>query len=512
MKPFALFSFLGTILALLAAAAITCGTVLAYLLSALAFAVSALALIWTHRRIEASAAQLARVFAAIRDNTFDQNLEDDPLLELTPLRQSLASLEDSLRERLSQDEAMLQNIVTPMAIVDEQDTLTWLNESMIRLTENEGKPSQFLGKKFSQFFYGDTRETVAVKAIRQKAKQSFKTEFTTRKGKLKFISVYAAPIQGFDGRLLGGFVSVADFTNVVNKERTISEQNHRIAQGVRDATAVAESLAGAAEQMTAQIGESTRGMDEQRARTAEVATAVEEMNATILEVAKNAGDAAATAGQANSMAEKGTALVEKVLAVMATVNVKASGLKSEMQELGGQAEGIGRIMQVISDIADQTNLLALNAAIEAARAGEAGRGFAVVADEVRKLAEKTMTATREVSGFIGSIQESARRNLSATDDTAKVITEADTLVHDAGEALHGILEFVERTSDQVRGIATAAEQQSATSEEINRSTDQINRLAGEAAGSMSQASSAVSALARLATDLKTSMTRMRLED
>jgi methyl-accepting chemotaxis protein len=512
MKSFAMFAFLGVTLVLLAACAISGGTVLSSSLALLAFAAMVLTLVWTHRRLGICTAQLARTFDSIRANTFDQNVADDPLLDLTALRRSLASLEASLKERLSLDEAMLQNIITPMAIVDEPGNIKWINASMVRLTENEGQPEGHMGKPFSHFFYGDSRETVAAKAIRERTKQSFKTEFTTKKGNLKFISVYATPILDFDGRLIGGFVSVADFTNVVIKERTISEQNHRIAQGVREATSVAESLAGAAGEMTTQIGESTRGMDEQRSRTAEVAAAVEEMNATILEVAKNAGDAATTAGQANTMAVKGEELVQQVLSVMATVNAKAAGLKSEMQELGGQAEGIGRIMQVISDIADQTNLLALNAAIEAARAGEAGRGFAVVADEVRKLAEKTMTATREVSGFIGSIQESARRNMAATDDTAKVIVEADTLVHDAGDALHGIRESVERTSDQVRGIAAAAEQQSATSEEINRSTDQINRLAEEAVGTMTQASSAVADLARLATDLKTSMTRMRLEE
>ena len=315
----------------------------------------------------------------------------------------------------------------------------------------------------------------------------------------------------FDNKLIGGFVSVADFTGVVLKERTITEQNQRIADGVKEATAVAESLADAAEHMTAQISQSSQGMEEQRSRTTEVATAIEEMNATILEVARNAGDAATTANQANTMAATGADLVDKVIAVMEAVNTKATGLKSEMRDLGDQAQGIGQIMQVISDIADQTNLLALNAAIEAARAGEAGRGFAVVADEVRKLAEKTMTATKEVSNYIRSIQDSAGRNMAATDEASHVIEQADALAHDAGDALRQILNLVERTSDQVRGIAAAAEQQSATSEEINRSTDHINTIAESTAGAMALASSAVSDLAHLASDLKTSMTRMHLD-
>ncbi|MEA4856821.1 MAG: methyl-accepting chemotaxis protein [Solidesulfovibrio sp.] len=495
---------------LLTGSALTAGIASLGLLAAAFVCVTGF-LAWTSRRLDAAFACMEQVLASVATTTFDCSFEDDPVLRTEDLARAVAPHEAAIKERLSKDEAMLGNIITPMAIVGERGEIKWLNEHMVRLTENEGAPPLHVGANFARFFYGDARETVADTAIRQRARQSAKTEFDTRKGNHKYISIFSTPILDFDDKLIGAFVSVADFTGVVLKERTITDQNHRIAQGVAEATAVSENLAEAADHMTAQIAQSTEGMEEQRARTAEVATAIEEMNATILEVAKNAGDAAATAGQANTIATKGADLVEKVITVMESVNTKAAGLKSEMQDLGGQAQGIGQIMQVISDIADQTNLLALNAAIEAARAGEAGRGFAVVADEVRKLAEKTMTATKEVSNFIQAIQESTRRNMAATDETSRGIEEADTLAHDAGDALRQILLYVEKTSDQVRGIATAAEQQSATSEEINRSTDQINRIAEDTAGAMSLASSAVSNLAHLASDLKTSMTRMHLE-
>ena len=173
-----------------------------------------------------------------------------------------------------------------------------------------------------------------------------------------------------------------------------------------------------------------------------------------------------------------------------------------MQELGKQAESIGGVMNVISDIADQTNLLALNAAIEAARAGEAGRGFAVVADEVRKLAEKTMTATQEVGASITAIQHSARANINEVSTAVENITDATSLANSSGEALTEIVNLAAANSAVVASIATAAEEQSATSEEINRAIDEINRIVAETTDGMVQSSSAVQDLSRMAQELR----------
>ena len=236
---------------------------------------------------------------------------------------------------------------------------------------------------------------------------------------------------------------------------------------------------------------------------------MEEMNATVFEVAKNASQAAQTADNAKHKAEEGAQVVTQVVVSIGQVQTTALELKTDMTTLGKQAEGIGQILNVISDIADQTNLLALNAAIEAARAGDAGRGFAVVADEVRKLAEKTMTATKEVGAAIRGIQEGARKNISNVENAVQKIDTATGLAGKSGEALNEIVSLVDLTTDQVRSIATASEQQSSASEEINRSIEDVSRISSETSDAMQQSALAVGELAHQAQVLKGLIDQMK---
>ncbi len=261
-------------------------------------------------------------------------------------------------------------------------------------------------------------------------------------------------------------------------------------------TEVIERMSEATNLLSVQIADSTQGAGLQKNRIAETALAMEEMNATVLEVARNASATAELSGKARSKALEGSSIVNKVVDAIGKVQTQSEEIKSEMHDLGKQADDIGQIMSVISDIADQTNLLALNAAIEAARAGEAGRGFAVVADEVRKLAEKTMQATKQVGDAIAGIQQGARRSMSSVDNSVKTVVETTELATHSGKALNEIVHLVETSADQVSSIAAASEEQSAASEEITQGMEEINRVSDGLTETMLQSSNAVAEVAR----------------
>ncbi len=276
-----------------------------------------------------------------------------------------------------------------------------------------------------------------------------------------------------------------------------------IVQAAEQLQGVAAAVTSASEELSAQIEQSSRGAEVQTQRTGEAATAMEQMTASVMEVASNAGGAAQTAGNARTKAQGGAEIVRRAVRQIGEVQDQSMHMKADMAKLDKQAEDIGQIMNVISDIADQTNLLALNAAIEAARAGEAGRGFAVVADEVRKLAEKTMSATSEVGAAIRGIQEGTRTTVQNVEHSAQTIAEATRLSTESGDSLDEIVKLVVDVSDQVQTIATAAEEQSAASEQISRSVEEVNTISSETAQAMGQAAHAIAELADQTMNLKT---------
>jgi len=219
------------------------------------------------------------------------------------------------------------------------------------------------------------------------------------------------------------------------------------------------------------------GASEQFSRTDQVATAMHEMSATSQEVARHAGDAAHAADAADHAAQQGEAVMQSTIHSITAIRSEITSTAEVVRRLEGDSERIGKVLEVIRGIADQTNLLALNAAIEAARAGEAGRGFAVVADEVRTLAQRTAESTAEIHQIIDSVQTGAVNAVRAIESGQQRSEQGVEQVTEAGRMLQNITEAVEAIRDMNRQIATAAEEQTAVAEDISRNLTEITSIA-----------------------------------
>jgi methyl-accepting chemotaxis protein/hemerythrin len=296
------------------------------------------------------------------------------------------------------------------------------------------------------------------------------------------------------------------------QQAQVRELLDTMSRAASKASRISRDVAASVAQLATQVDEVNHGTDVQRDRMAETATAMEEMNATVLEVARNASNAAQSADRARENARTGAEGVRAAVVSIDAIKDQILELNASMGELGKQAENIGKIMNVVTDIADQTNLLALNAAIEAARAGDAGRGFAVVADEVRKLAEKTMQATKEVGDAVSCIQAQARENIKAVETSVQDIVKSTAAANESGEFMAEIVSIVGETASQVESIATASEEQSAASEEINQAVTDVTRIAYETAQGMTRAAQALDAMAAMAADLDAVIRDMTSED
>ncbi|ROL64374.1 methyl-accepting chemotaxis protein [Pseudomonas chlororaphis] len=277
--------------------------------------------------------------------------------------------------------------------------------------------------------------------------------------------------------------------------------------GIRDGVT---QIASAAEELSAVTEETSAGVNSQKVETDQVATAMHEMTATVQEVARNAAEASQAAAAADGEARQGDKVVAEAIAQIERLATEVVRSTDAMTVLQQESDKIGSVMDVIKAVAEQTNLLALNAAIEAARAGEAGRGFAVVADEVRALAQRTQKSTEEIEGLVAGLQNGTQQVANVMNNSRNLTESSVELTRRAGTSLENITRTVSDIQSMNQQIAAAAEQQSAVAEEISRSIINVRDVSEQTAAASDETAASSVELARLGNQLQMMVSHFRV--
>ncbi len=305
-------------------------------------------------------------------------------------------------------------------------------------------------------------------------------------------------------------IEVTSHDEIGQSEVALNSMKNTLHRMVQSIASTAEHLARASEEISTRAGQSVETARVQSDQTLQVSTAMQKMSSTVRQVSEHSQKASGSSHKAAQAARQGGAVVEQTLSTMRSIADSSKTVAARIAELGKSSEEIGKIVVVIDDLADQTNLLALNAAIEAARAGEQGRGFAVVADEVRKLAERTTKATQGIGTMIESIQTETRNAVQAIELGSRDVEVGVEKTSASGTALKEIIQMSEQVGDMISQIATAATEQSSATEQVNNNVAQISSLTQGSSLAAEQTAKACAELSTMALDLQNLVSQFKL--
>jgi methyl-accepting chemotaxis protein len=476
--------------------------VLAALIAILAFLVA--------RSIVRPLGELVEVSDAIAAGDLSRQITYEAGDELGRLA---ASLRTMLAGVIGEGQSIKTGVAVPLWTADRNLTVTYINPAFTPAVEiiTGRKTAEVVGRISVAEIVPDTAGRVAAMAAEiLKAGQVIQDEVQVPiKGRLRTVMSVLSPLKDLSGRVTGVMGIGMDITDQKRQQDEIKRQQDELLEVAREVSSLAEQLASASTQISASTDQMSSSTEEQSAQASAVATTVEQMGSTVHEAAQNAARGAEEAQAAGRLAHEGGTVVQETITAISRISQDAEEVVRAVKDLSAKNESIDQVVGVIEDIADQTNLLALNAAIEAARAGEAGRGFAVVADEVRKLAEKTMSATKEVARTIESIKASTGSTVQRVEATQNNVSRGVELAGRAGEMLEHIVGNTNQVATVVTQIATAAEEQTAATDEITKNVEAIASSTRESLAAIMQTARAAEELSEMAGRLTETVARFQ---
>ncbi|MCU7492885.1 MAG: HAMP domain-containing protein [Ignavibacteria bacterium] len=492
-----------------------------------------------HKKISDPVGKLSLATRRVIDGDLSVTVDYKSNDEIGHLSEGFNTMIGKINDEIAMAQSFQQGLSAAMFIADKNTKVLSVNNATLKMIRLNKKPEEIIGKLTVKEAF--IQESVSINAFQGKFLNEEKHYIKDHEGNTFPALITSGPIYNSKKEMVACFANFIDLRDLEAKQREyLNEQVAPIADVIglvahgdftknleldeksdlyklsvninkmvgdlqNTLSMVSEAVqatASAANEISSSSEQMAAGAQEQSQQATEVAGAIEEMTKTVYETAKNANEAANVSRGSSQAAEQGAKKINDTKKGIEKIVVSSEETSRIVASLSKRSEQIGEITQVIDDIADQTNLLALNAAIEAARAGEQGRGFAVVADEVRKLAERTTKATKEIAETIKAIQDEAKDADSSMGEARIAVEAGMKLTEEVAEVLSEILKGALKTTDVVLQVAAASEEQSSAAEQISKNIEGISSVTQQSAAGTEQIARAAEDLNRLTVNLQ----------